>query len=77
MKVLAILIDIIVLGGLVFGTRALMSDTFNGGGILTGTLIMGVVGAVFGLLRALYRKWLSRKMKINKDERVTYSRIFS
>lgn len=58
MKTIAFLLDLIVLGGFVFGMIALLGDTYTQGGILTKTLIMGVVGGIYGLLRAIYRKWL-------------------
>lgn len=58
MKAIAFLVDLIVLGGLVFGVYALMGDTYSQGGILTKALLMGVVGGIYGLLRAIYRKWL-------------------
>lgn len=58
MKAIAFLLDLIVLGGLVFGMIALLGDTYTHGGILTKALIMGGVGGIYGLLRAVYRKWL-------------------
>lgn len=58
MKTLAFIVDLIVLGGLVLGMYLLMGDTYSQGGILTKTLLMGGVGAIYGLLRAIYRKWL-------------------
>lgn len=58
MKALAFIVDLIVLGGLVIGMYALMGDTYSQGGILTKTLLMGAVGGIYGLLRAIYRKWL-------------------
>lgn len=58
MKVIAFIVDLIVLGGLMFGMYVLMGDTYSQGGILTKTLLMGVVGGIYGLLRAVYRKWL-------------------
>lgn len=58
MKALAFIVDLIVLGGLVVGMYSLMGDTYSQGGILTKTLLMGAVGGIYGLLRAIYRKWL-------------------
>lgn len=58
MKVLAFIIDFIVLGSLVIGMYAIMGDTYSQGGILTKALLMGAVGGIYGLLRAIYRKWL-------------------
>lgn len=58
MKAIAFIVDLIVLGGLVFGMYTLMGDTYSQGGILTKALLMGVVGGIYGLLRAVYRKWL-------------------
>lgn len=58
MKAIAFIVDLIVLGGLVIGMYALMGDTYSQGGILTKALLMGIVGGIYGLLRALYRKWL-------------------
>lgn len=58
MKAIAFIVDLIVLGGLVFGMYVLMGDTYSQGGILTKTLLMGAVGGIYGLLRAIYRKWL-------------------
>lgn len=58
MKALAFIVDLIVLGGLVFGMYSLMGDTYSQGGILTKTFLMGAVGGIYGLLRAIYRKWL-------------------
>lgn len=58
MKILATVIDFIALGGLVFGMYVLMGDTYIHGGIMTKVLIMAGVGAIYGLLRAVYRKWL-------------------
>ena len=58
MKILATVIYVIVLAGLVFGMYALMGDTYGNGGIMTKVLIMAGVGAIYGLLRAVYRKWL-------------------
>lgn len=57
MKALAFIIDLIVLGGLVFGMYAIMGDTYSQGGILTKAFLMGAVGGIYGLLRAIYRKW--------------------
>lgn len=58
MKAIAFLLDFILLGGLVFGMVVLLGDTYTHGGILTKALIMGCVGGIYGLIRALYRKWL-------------------
>lgn len=58
MKAIVFLLDLIVLGCLVFGMIALLGDTYTHGGILTKTLIMGGVGGIYGLLRVIYRKWL-------------------
>lgn len=58
MKAIAFIVDLIVLGGLVFGMYALMGDTYSHGSIMTKTLLMGGVGAIYGLLRAIYHKWL-------------------
>lgn len=58
MKIIAFIIDLIVLGGLIFGMYALMGETYSQGGILTKTLLMGIVGGIYGLLRAIYRKWI-------------------
>lgn len=62
MKAIAFLADLIVLGGLVFGMIVLLGDTYTHGGIITKALIMGGVGGIYGLLRALYRKWLIPEM---------------
>lgn len=53
MKVLAFIIDFIVLGSLVIGMYAIMGDTYSQGGILTKALLMGAVGGIYGLLRAI------------------------
>lgn len=58
MKTTAFIVDLIVLGGLVFGMYSLMGETYSQGSIMTKTLLMGGVGAIYGLLRAIYRKWL-------------------
>lgn len=58
MKALAFIVDLVVLGGLVFGTYALLGDTYMHGGILTKSLMMAGVGGVYGLLRPIYRKRL-------------------
>lgn len=58
MKALAFIVDLIVLGGLVFGMYSLMGDKYSHGSIMTKALLMGGVGAIYGLLRAIYRKWL-------------------
>lgn len=58
MKTTAFIVDLIVLGGLVFGMYALMGETYSQGSTMTKTLLMGGVGAIYGLLRAIYRKWL-------------------
>lgn len=58
MKAIAFIVDFIVLGGLVVGMYSLMGETYSQGGILTKTLLMGAVGGIYGLLRAIYRKWL-------------------
>lgn len=67
MKALAFIIDLIVLGGLVFGMYAFMGDTFSQGGILIKALLMGVVGGIYGLLRAVYRKWLVPEEENNPE----------
>lgn len=58
MKAVAFIIDLIVLGGLIFGMYALMGETYREGSIMTKTLLMGAVGGIYGFLRAVYRKWL-------------------
>lgn len=58
MKTLAFVIDVVVLCVLVFAMVALLGDTFTKGGIVIKALLMGAVGAVYGLLRPLYRKRL-------------------
>lgn len=67
MKALAFIVDIIVLGGLVFGMYAIMGDTYRHGGILTKALLMGAVGGIYGLLRAIYRKWLVPEEENNQE----------
>lgn len=56
--IVAFLIDFIVLGGLVFGMIAITGDSYTNGGILTRVVLMACVGGIYGLLRAIYRKWL-------------------
>lgn len=67
MKVLAVIVDLIVLGGLVFGMYALLGERYSQGGILTKTLLMGAVGGIYGLLRAIYRKWLLPEEENNPE----------
>ena len=58
MKAIAFIVDLVVLGGLIVGMYLLLGDTYSQGGILTKTLLMGAVGGIYALLRAIYRKWL-------------------
>ena len=67
MKTIVFILDIIVLGGLLFGMYALMGDAYTNGGIMTKVLLMAVAGGIFGALQAVYRKWLLPKEE-NKSE---------
>ena len=58
MKIIAFLLDLIVLGGLVALMIVLVGDTYMHGSIGTKAILMGVVGGMYGLLRSIYRKWL-------------------
>lgn len=58
MKTVAFFIDLIVLGGLVAVLIFAVGDSYSHGSIVTKALYMGGVGAVYGLLRSGYRKWL-------------------
>lgn len=53
---------------------ALMGDTYIQEGILTKTLLMGAVGGIYGLLRAIYRKWLVPEEENKQNYWVTFSK---
>lgn len=58
MKILVFIIDFIVLGGLIAGVYAFMDSTHSQGGIFTRSLLVGIAGCIFYLLRNVYRKHL-------------------
>lgn len=58
MKFFAFVLDIVVLLGLIVLMIVCMGDTYTHGGIVIKSLLMGAVGAVYGVLRSIYRKWL-------------------
>lgn len=61
MKILAFILDIIVLVALVGIMILVAGDTYTQGGVVTKGLLMGAVGGVYGLIRGIYRSWLLPK----------------